>query len=172
MTRALVTSDTTTTETDADAPRSTGVNRGLGILETDGLTRLRMCRSRQTGRSMVSKNTRIALSVGMLAILSTTGCAAKEAWQKIEYTALNPAPRQMVERTIAEVQMFATKPPSYPYIEVGRLTLKRGSEYWLRKAAAERGCEGLITYVADGAICIMFQQEPLPTPVAPPMTRI
>lgn len=100
------------------------------------------------------------------------------------YTKLNESPRPMKPRAPATVQLYRTKHPDAPYVEVGELGDTGGDEAAaldkLELSAAGVGCDGLIVgsarnertvadFTGNGArvagvalsgTCIMFEQDP------------
>lgn len=79
---------------------------------------------------------------------------------RVSYVPLNPAPRAMKARSMAEVEVFTSSTPSRPFTEVGMIESQQESMYSgdspqqvffkLRAEAAQRGCEALIVSSNDG----------------------
>lgn len=99
--------------------------------------------------------TRIAVIVALL----SAGCIASTEW-----TQMRTPPRPMRSRPIGSVQMFASAPPRWRYVEVGIIEeresdLNGSGEYVLahiRNEAAERGCDGLLLNITDHQTSSLF----------------
>jgi hypothetical protein len=67
----------------------------------------------------------------------------------VDYIPLNPAPHPMTPRDPEQVEMFQTKPPEKPYVEVATIEAQGSVTsatvmQKLREEAAKRGCDGLV----------------------------
>jgi len=101
---------------------------------------------------------------GVVVIAILGGCGTT-----IRYAPTNPAPRAMVARAPATVEVFTVQRPAQPFVEVGLLEAEQASELStddsttvlakLREKAGEIGCDGIIlTDRTDRVVSAQHQQ--------------
>jgi hypothetical protein len=94
--------------------------------------------------------------IAALAVLAS--CAGGSA----EFTPLNPSPHPLVPKAPEQVEVFEAGPPSRPHVDAGSFTIvawggPKVADF--RKAAASRGCDGVVIIHEDDedrGVCIVY----------------
>jgi len=89
------------------------------------------------------------MKLSFACVLLVAGCGTT-----IQSTAINPAPRQLVPRDAASVEVFTTGAPPRPHVDVALLEAEQDSSYSLddtaemlaklRERGAAMGCDALV----------------------------
>ena len=83
------------------------------------------------------------------AVLMVVGAAA--CGPSLDVVMTNPAPRPLVARASAQVELYTTRAPDRPYVEVAVITASRGRAHQhldaLREKGGELGCDAVVITV-------------------------